>query len=51
MELSPARNVKGNKKSFYRYVGDKRKIRKNVGPLKGNMRPGYPRHGEGWGTQ
>ncbi|KAK4821892.1 hypothetical protein QYF61_004408 [Mycteria americana] len=27
------RDVKGNKKSFYRYVGDKRKTRENVGPL------------------
>ncbi|KAK4817455.1 hypothetical protein QYF61_015610 [Mycteria americana] len=27
-------NVKGNKKSFYRYVGDKRKTRENVGPLR-----------------
>ena len=25
--------MKGNKKSFYRYVGDKRKTRETVGPL------------------
>ncbi|KAK4807184.1 hypothetical protein QYF61_024304 [Mycteria americana] len=34
MELNLARDVKGNKKSFYRYVGDKRKTRENVGPLR-----------------
>ncbi|KAK4820733.1 LOW QUALITY PROTEIN: hypothetical protein QYF61_004414 [Mycteria americana] len=28
-----ARGVKGNRKSFYRYVGDKRKARENVGTL------------------
>ena len=33
MELSLSRDVKGNKKSFYRYLSDKRKTRKNVGPL------------------
>ncbi|KAM9593774.1 uncharacterized protein ACIBXB_004867 [Morphnus guianensis] len=33
IELNLARDVKGNKKSFYRYTGDKRKIRENVGPL------------------
>ncbi|GAB0176056.1 hypothetical protein GRJ2_000070800 [Grus japonensis] len=33
IELNLARDVKGNKKSFYRYVSDKRKTRKNVGPL------------------
>ena len=33
IELNLARDVKGNKKSFYRYVGDKRKTRENVGPL------------------
>ncbi|GAB0189782.1 mitochondrial enolase superfamily member 1 [Grus japonensis] len=33
IELNMARDVKGNKKSFYRYVSDKRKTRGNVGPL------------------
>ncbi|KFZ45725.1 hypothetical protein N321_12356, partial [Antrostomus carolinensis] len=33
-ELNLARDVKGNKKSFYRYVGEKRKTRENVGPLR-----------------
>ncbi|GAB0204977.1 mitochondrial enolase superfamily member 1 [Grus japonensis] len=33
IELNLARDVKGNKKSFYRYVSDKRKMRENVGPL------------------
>ncbi|GAB0176249.1 mitochondrial enolase superfamily member 1 [Grus japonensis] len=30
MELNLARDVKGNKKSFYRYISDKRKRRENV---------------------
>ena len=34
IELNLARDVKGNKKSFYSYVGDKRKTRENVGPLR-----------------
>ena len=33
IELNMARDIKGNKKSFYRYVGDKRKTRENVGVL------------------
>ncbi|KFQ75960.1 hypothetical protein N337_07842, partial [Phoenicopterus ruber ruber] len=33
IELNLARDVKGNKKSFYRYVTDKRKTRENVGPF------------------
>ncbi|XP_076217536.1 uncharacterized protein LOC143172166 [Aptenodytes patagonicus] len=33
-ELNLARDVKGNKKRFYRYVRDKRKTRENVGPLR-----------------
>ncbi|GAB0176419.1 mitochondrial enolase superfamily member 1 [Grus japonensis] len=36
IELNLARDVKGNKKSFYRYVSDKRKTRENVGPLWNN---------------
>jgi len=32
-EINLSRDVKGKKKSFYRYVGDKRKARGNVGPL------------------
>lgn len=32
-ELIPARDVKGNKKSFHRNTSDRRKIRENVGPL------------------
>lgn len=32
-ELNLDRDVKGNKKSFYRYVLDKRKTRENVSPL------------------
>ncbi|GAB0186323.1 mitochondrial enolase superfamily member 1 [Grus japonensis] len=34
IEISLARDVKGNKKSFYRYVSDKRRTRENVGPLR-----------------
>ncbi|GAB0180660.1 mitochondrial enolase superfamily member 1 [Grus japonensis] len=46
-ELLP-RNIKGNKKSFYRYVSDKRKTRENVGSLwKENGRSGYLGYGEG----
>ncbi|KFW07334.1 hypothetical protein N327_01759, partial [Fulmarus glacialis] len=37
IELNQARDIKGNKKSFYRYVGDKRKTRENVGPLWNKM--------------
>ncbi|GAB0179904.1 hypothetical protein GRJ2_000455700 [Grus japonensis] len=33
IELNLARDVKDNKKSFYRYVSDKRRMRENVGPL------------------
>ncbi|GAB0202857.1 mitochondrial enolase superfamily member 1 [Grus japonensis] len=32
-ELNLARDVKDNKKSFYRYVSDKRRTREDVGPL------------------
>jgi len=32
-ELNLSRDVKGTKKSFYRYVSDKRKTRENVVPL------------------
>ncbi|KFM05090.1 hypothetical protein AS27_03707, partial [Aptenodytes forsteri] len=37
IELNLARDAKGNVKIFYRYVGDKRKTRKNVGPLRNEM--------------
>ncbi|GAB0176697.1 mitochondrial enolase superfamily member 1 [Grus japonensis] len=33
IELNLARDVKGNKKSFYRYVRDNRKTRENIDPL------------------
>jgi len=33
IELNLARDIKGNKKTFCRYVSDKRKTRENVGPL------------------
>ncbi|GAB0204697.1 mitochondrial enolase superfamily member 1 [Grus japonensis] len=33
IEISLARDIKDNKKSFYRYVSDKRRMRENVGPL------------------
>ncbi|GAB0185981.1 mitochondrial enolase superfamily member 1 [Grus japonensis] len=38
IELHLARDVKGNKKSFYGYVSDKRKTRENVGLLWKEMR-------------
>ncbi|GAB0176409.1 mitochondrial enolase superfamily member 1 [Grus japonensis] len=34
IEISLARDVKDNKKSFYRYVSDKRRTRENVGPCR-----------------
>ncbi|GAB0194936.1 hypothetical protein GRJ2_001958900 [Grus japonensis] len=34
IELNLARDVKDNKKSFYRYVSEKRRTRENVGPLR-----------------
>ena len=33
IQLNLARDVKGNRKSFCRYIGDKRKTRENVGAL------------------
>ncbi|GAB0204419.1 mitochondrial enolase superfamily member 1 [Grus japonensis] len=36
-EISLARDVKDNKKSFYSYVSDKRRTRENVGPLQNEM--------------
>ncbi|GAB0181717.1 mitochondrial enolase superfamily member 1 [Grus japonensis] len=33
IEIGLARDVKDKKKSFYRYVSDKRRMRENVGPL------------------
>ncbi|GAB0206451.1 mitochondrial enolase superfamily member 1 [Grus japonensis] len=37
IELNLARDVKGNKKSFYRHISDKRKTRENVSPLQKKM--------------
>ncbi|GAB0209907.1 hypothetical protein GRJ2_003456400 [Grus japonensis] len=34
IEISLPRDIEGNKKSFYRYVSDKRRMRENVGPLR-----------------
>ncbi|GAB0208221.1 mitochondrial enolase superfamily member 1 [Grus japonensis] len=34
IEISLARDVKGNKTSFYRYVSEKRRTRENAGPLR-----------------
>ncbi|GAB0184760.1 hypothetical protein GRJ2_000941300 [Grus japonensis] len=36
-EISLARDVKDNKKSFYRYFSDKRRMRENVGPFRNEM--------------
>ncbi|GAB0189119.1 mitochondrial enolase superfamily member 1 [Grus japonensis] len=37
-ELNLDRDVKENKKSFYTYVSDKRRMRENVGPLRNETR-------------
>ncbi|KFV20211.1 hypothetical protein N340_01073, partial [Tauraco erythrolophus] len=37
IELNLARDVKGNKQNFYRYVSDKKKSREDVGPLRKEM--------------
>ncbi|KFW73581.1 hypothetical protein AS28_12130, partial [Pygoscelis adeliae] len=37
IELNLARDIKGDKKSFHRYVRDRRKTRENVGPLRNEM--------------
>lgn len=37
MKSNLARNVKGNKKGFCKYTGDKTKTRENVGPLLNEM--------------
>ncbi|GAB0203979.1 mitochondrial enolase superfamily member 1 [Grus japonensis] len=37
IEISLARDVKDNMKSFYRYVSDKRRMGENVGPLRNEM--------------
>ncbi|KFV02207.1 hypothetical protein N340_13570, partial [Tauraco erythrolophus] len=34
IELNLVRDIKGNKKNFYRYVSDKKRSRENVGPLR-----------------
>jgi len=47
IKLNLARDVKDNKKSFYRYVSNKRKTMENVGPLwKETGRPSYMGYGE-----
>lgn len=33
-EVDLVKDVQGNRKSFFRYVSDKKQIRKNVGPLR-----------------
>jgi len=47
IELNLAMDIKGNTKSFYRYIGDKRKMGKCWPSLEGNGRPAYPGYGEG----
>ncbi|KFV11020.1 hypothetical protein N340_01493, partial [Tauraco erythrolophus] len=37
IELNLTRDIKGNTKNFYRYVSDKKRSRKNVGPLRKEM--------------
>ncbi|PKU44522.1 rna-directed dna polymerase from mobile element jockey- hypothetical protein [Limosa lapponica baueri] len=38
IELNLVRDTKGNTKSFYRYIDDKRKTRENLGPLQKEKR-------------
>ncbi|KGL75094.1 hypothetical protein N309_08010, partial [Tinamus guttatus] len=38
LECNLARDVKNNKKNFFKYINSKRKIRENVGPLVNGMR-------------
>jgi len=35
--MKSARDIKGNKKSFCRYISDKSKTRENMGPLQKEM--------------
>ncbi|GAB0204212.1 mitochondrial enolase superfamily member 1 [Grus japonensis] len=37
IDISLARDAKDNKKSFYRYVSEKRRMREDVGPLRNEM--------------
>ncbi|KFV16613.1 hypothetical protein N340_06497, partial [Tauraco erythrolophus] len=37
IELKLARDIKGNKKNFHRYISDKKTSRENVGPLRKEM--------------
>ncbi|KAJ7415166.1 hypothetical protein BTVI_38982 [Pitangus sulphuratus] len=37
LELSLAKDVKGTRKGFYKYINSKRKIRENMGPLLNHM--------------
>ncbi|RMC11750.1 hypothetical protein DUI87_11874 [Hirundo rustica rustica] len=45
-ELCLARNIKCNRKSLYRYAGDKEDLGKCGSSLEGSRRPGYPGDGE-----
>ncbi|NXA67808.1 RTBS polymerase, partial [Mohoua ochrocephala] len=47
LELSLVRDIKDNKKGFYKKISSKRKIRKNVGLLLNYRCPGNGRHREG----
>lgn len=43
IELNLAKDIQNNKKGFYKYLGDKRDAKENVGPLlKEKKRSGYP---------
>ncbi|KAK4811350.1 hypothetical protein QYF61_027579 [Mycteria americana] len=41
MELNLARDIKSNKKGFFRYIGQQRKMKETVPPDEQNGRPGY----------
>jgi len=47
MKLNLARDVKNNRKGFYRYAGQKRQAKESIPPLENERRTGYDRYGEG----
>lgn len=47
LELSLGRDVKNNKKGFFRHIGQQRKLKETVPPDEQNGIPGYNQHGKG----
>lgn len=50
IELNPTRDIKDNKKNFYRFFSDKARLEK-MKEEEGKRRPGYAGHGRNCGTQ